>query len=133
MSKNLETVLTLFKNYGEGNIEGFLSLLHPDAVWIEPGDESIPYSGSFTGLAELRRFLGIVSKNQHMNSFKVSNFCEGDNIVVALGKNEATVFSTNKTYATDWVYAFTFSDDKIIGVKVYMDTLIMSKANCQDQ
>ena len=129
MFDNLNTVQQLFKFYGDQNIAGFMSLLNPDAVWIEPGGDEIPYSGTFKGLAEIGRMIGIVAKNQKMIAFKVTDYCVGDNLVTALGYNEAEVFSTGKCYTTEWVYAFSFTNGKISQVKVYMDTLTMAKAN----
>ena len=127
-SNNVAIIKQLFQYYSEANMKGFMSLLSQDAVWIEPGDSEIPYSGTFKGLAEIGRMIGITAKNLRMICFKAISFCESDNAVTALGYNEAEVQSTGKKYKTDWVYAFTLADSKITQVQVYMDTLTIAKA-----
>lgn len=127
-SKNVSIVKQLFQYYGAANMQGFMSLLSPDIIWIEPGDSAIPYANTYNGLAEIGNMVGITAKNLHMISFKAVSFCEGDNIVTALGYNEAQVVTTGKQYKTEWVYAFTLAEDKITHVRVYMDTEAIANA-----
>ena len=127
-SQNVSLVKKLFQFYAQANIEGFMSLLHPDAVWLEPGDSEIPYAGTFNGITEIGRMVGITAKNLKMISFKALSFCEGGNMVTALGSNEAEVRNTGKQYKTEWVYAFTIAETKITRVQVYMDTQAIGNA-----
>ena len=128
-STNLQIVQTLFQYYGQANVPGFMSLLSPDVVWVEPGDaDIIPYSGTFTGMAGIGQMLGIVAKSVKMKVFTVTGFCTNDDTVTALGYNEAEVLTTGRSYSGNWVYAFKLSGGKVTHVEVYMDTLTMSRA-----
>jgi uncharacterized protein len=126
---NLQIVETLFQYYAQANIPGFMSLLSPDIVWVEPGDPAvIPYSGTFTGMAGIGQMLGIVAKSVKMKVFTANEFCVNNDTVTALGYNEAEVLATGKSYSGNWVYAFKLSNGKVTHIEVYMDTLTMSKA-----
>lgn len=130
-SANLQVVQDLFKFYGQGNIQGFMSLLDPNIEWIEPGDQAdIPYSGVFKGMAGIGQMMGIIQKSVKMKSFAATSFCVNDdtNTVTAMGNNEAEVIATGKSYQTDWVYAFSLVNGKVTRIQVYMDTLTMAKA-----
>ena len=126
--QNTCIVRQLFDYYSQSDMPGFMSLLSPDIIWIEPGGVEIPYAGTFRGTAEIGKMLEIIATSLRMISFKVNSFCAGDNIVTALGCNEAEVKSTGKQYKTDWVYAFSFTDSKISSVQVYMDTQTIANA-----
>lgn len=129
MFSKLELAQQLFDYYTSRNVQGFISLLHPDIIWIEPGDSDIPYAGRFEGLAEVKMFLERVAINQQFTAFILTDLCESLERVVAMGYSNANVLSTGKSYHTDWAYALTFRQEKISGVQVYMDTLAMAKAN----
>ncbi|MCW3120608.1 MAG: hypothetical protein JWQ38_100 [Flavipsychrobacter sp.] len=119
----------LFQYYADKNIPGFMSLLSPDVIWVEPGDNAdIPYSGTFKGLAGIGQMMGLVSHSVQMISFEATEYCANEYTVNAMGYNEAKVIATGKTYKTDWVYSFKLASGKVTHVQVYMDTLTMAKA-----
>lgn len=129
-SVNVSIIKKLFQYYAHSDMEGFMSLLSPEVIWLEPGNSEIPYSGTFKGIEEIGSMIGITVKNLEMISFEATDFCEGLNKVLAIGSNEAKVKATGKIYKTDWVYAFSLEDGKITSVQVYMDTQSIANAFC---
>ena len=127
-SENLEIIRRLFAFYHKGDMKAMMSFFTSDAIWIEPGDYSIPYAGVFEGITEIQRMLGIIAQHLRMISFQADSFCANENIVTAIGSNEAEVIATGKIYKTDWVYVFTLVNAHITNVQVYMDTQAISVA-----
>lgn len=126
---NTDIVKQLFQFYAKKDIAGFMSLLSPEVVWVEPGDPNeIPYSGTFTGMAGIGAMMQKVAQSSKMTAFEATEFCANAHTVTAIGYNEAIAIVTNKPYRTDWVYAFKLSDGKVTHVQVYMDTLAMANA-----
>jgi ketosteroid isomerase-like protein len=125
---NLQIIRQLYKNFSEGNLPGVLSFFDKDVVWIRPGGPDIPFAGTFTGIEGLARMLSVVTNNVKIKSFVPQKFFNNGDTVVAIGYDSADVITTGKTYTSDWIQVFTLKDEKIIHVRVYMDTLLIAKA-----
>lgn len=127
--QNLENkVRQLYKHFAEGNIPEVLATFHPDVVFERPGGSEIPFAGTFKGIEDVVKMFGIIQQSIRLKGFSPKKFCTNQDTVVVLGDDEAEVISTGKIYRSDWVQAFTFKEDKIIHVQVYMDTLSIANA-----
>ena len=125
---NLQIIRQLYKNFSEGNLPGVLSFFDKDVVWIRPGEPDIPFAGTFTGIEGLARMLSLVANTIKIKSFVPQRFFDNGDTVVATGYDSADVITTGKTYTSDWIQVFTLTNEKIIHVRVYMDTLLIAKA-----
>ncbi len=127
-ANNIALIQQLFTYFGEKKIPEFLGMFSQDAVWVEPGDEKIPYSGSYTGIAGITKLLTILSQSLQVKSFTPTQFVGEGNSVVVIGDNNAIAIPTGKSYTTKWVYSFTIQDQKVVRLEVFMDTQAIANA-----
>lgn len=118
----------MYSDFGSGNIPAVLSAFDKSVVWTRAGAPFIPFSGTFNGIDEVMKMFSIQDENLSMKSFVPQTFCTNENTVVVIGHDEAEVKPTGKSYAADWVQAFTLQDNKIIRVQVLMDTKTIADA-----
>ncbi len=129
MSNNNQQVIEqMYKDFSTGNIPAVLSAFSKDIVWVRAGAPFIPFSGTFTGIEEVMNMFKIQDETLQMKSFVPENFSNNDDTVVVIGHDEANVKPTGKSYAADWVQAFTLKDGKIVNVRVFMDTKVIADA-----
>jgi len=127
-NNNQQVIEQMYKDFSTGNIPAVLSVFSKDIVWTRAGAPFIPFSGTFTGIEEVMNMFKIQAENLQMKSFVPENFSTNDDMVVVIGHDEANVKPTGKSYAADWVQAFTLKDGKIINVRVFMDTKVIADA-----
>ena len=118
----------MYNDFANGNIPAVLSAFNKDVVWTRAGAPFIPFSGTFNGIEEVMKMFAIQDENLKMKSFVPQKFCTNEDTVVVIGHDEAEVKPTGKSYAADWVQAFTLKDGKIINVQVFMDTKLIADA-----
>jgi ketosteroid isomerase-like protein len=125
---NEEVIMQMYKDFAEKNIPAVLALFDKDVVWERAGAPDIPFAGKFSGTQEMLKMFAITNDSIEVKSFVPVKFVSSGDTVVVLGHDEADVKPTGKTYKTEWVQAFTFKDQKIIHVQVYLDSLNIAKA-----
>ena len=128
---NQEIIEQMYQDFASENIPAVLSVFSKDIVWIRPGAPFIPFSGTFTGMEEVMKMFQTQNENLTMKSFTPGKICTNEDMVVVIGHDEAEVISTGKSYAADWVQAYTFQDGKIIQAEVFMDTKMIADAFTQ--
>ncbi|MEO8822432.1 MAG: nuclear transport factor 2 family protein [Ginsengibacter sp.] len=127
-NNNQQIIQQMYSDYGAGNIPAVLSVLDKNITWTRAGAPFIPFSGAFSGIDEVMKMFSIQHENLTMKSFVPKTFFSSENMVVVIGHDEAEVKPTGKSYAADWVQAFTLENEKIISVQVFMDTKMIADA-----
>ena len=125
---NKQIIENMFKDYAAGNMSAVLSCFDKDVIWIRPGAPDIPFSGTFKGIEEVMKMFAIQASVISIKEFIPEKICISEDIVAVLGHDNVNVNSTGKTYSTHWVQSYTFKDEKIIYVEVYMDTKAVADA-----
>ena len=125
---NLQVVKEVYRLFGERNIPAILSYFDQDIEFVRPGNEDIPFAGTFKGTEGLIKMFTIISQTIKLKAFTPEKFFTNENMVVVLGSDTAEVIATGKSYTSTWVQAFTLKDGKIDHVKVYLDTLTIAAA-----
>ena len=128
---NQQIIEQMYHDFASENIPAVLSIFSKDIVWIRPGVTFIPFSGTFTGMEEVMKMFQVQNDNLKMKSFVPGKICTNEDMVVVIGHDEAEVISTGKSYAADWVQAYTFKEGKIIQAEVFMDTKMIADAFAQ--
>lgn len=123
-----ETVQRLYQAFGSGNMDEFFSLLDDSIVWHSHYTSNIPLNGKFERAEGLQRLLQAIGNNVEILSFAPHTFLENDSAVVVLGREEARVKATGKTYQNNWVHVFTFFNDKVISINTYNTTEVVELA-----
>lgn len=127
-NKNQQIIQKMYNAFGTKNIPAVLSAFDKNVTWIRAGAPFIPFSGTFSGIEEVMKMFTIQDDSLAMKAFVPQTFCTNENMVVVIGHDEAEVKSTGKSYAADWVQAFTLENEKIIRVEVFMDTKTIADA-----
>jgi ketosteroid isomerase-like protein len=127
-NNNQQVIQQMYSNFATGNMPAVISSFSKDVVWIRAGAPFIPFSGTFTGIDEVMKMFAIQNENLDIKSFVPQKFCTNEDTVVVIGHDEADVKPTGKSYAADWVQAFTLQDGKITNVEVFMDTKTIADA-----
>jgi ketosteroid isomerase-like protein len=125
---NQQVIEQMYSNYAAGNMAAVISSFDKAIIWERAGEPFIPFSGTFTGIDAVMKMFAIQATSISIKEFVPDQICVNEDTVSVLGHDVAEVISTNKTYATKWVEAFTFSASKIIHVQVYMDTKAIADA-----
>ncbi|HEY5393676.1 MAG TPA: nuclear transport factor 2 family protein [Hanamia sp.] len=128
---NQQIIEQMYQDFASENIPAVISIFSKEIVWIRPGAPFIPFSGTFTGMEEVMKMFQSQNENLKMKSFVPGKICTNDDMVVVIGHDEAEVIPTGKSYAADWVQAYTFQDGKIIQAEVFMDTKMIADAFTQ--
>src|SRR5665213_201269 len=128
---NQQIIEQMYQDFASENIPAVLSVFSKRQVWIRPGAPFIPFSGTFTGMEEVMKMFQLQNENLKMKSFVPGKICTNEDMVVVTGHDEADVISTGKSYAADWVQAYTFKEGKIIQAEVFMDTKMIADAFIQ--
>lgn len=128
---NQQIIEQMYQDFASQNISAVLSIFSKDIVWIRPGAPFIPFSGTFKGMEEVMKMFQLQNENLKMKSFVPGKITTNENMVVVIGHDEAEVISTGKSYAADWVQAYTFQDGKVIQAEIFMDTKLIADAFIQ--
>lgn len=126
---NTEIVKKGYECFGSGDIEGLLELYSDDISWETPKVDNAVYSGARRGKEAVAEFFELLGQSEKFTEFEPTEFiAEGDKVVV-LGKSEANVIASGKTFATDWVHVMTVKDGKVTGFREFFDTAAANQAH----
>ena len=128
---NQQIIEQMYQDFASENIPAVLSILSKYILLIRPGAPFITISGTFTGIEEVMKMFQTQNENLKMKNFVPGKICTNEDMVVVIGHDEAEVIPTGKSYAADWVQAYTFQDGKIIQAEVFMDTKMIADAFIQ--
>ncbi len=127
-NNNQQVIQQMYRDFSTGNIPAVLAAFSKEVVWTRAGAPFIPFSGTFNGIEEVMNMFAIQDENLKIKSFVPQKFCTNEDTVVVIGHDEAEVKTTGKSYAANWVQAFTLQDGKITNVQVFMDTKAIADA-----
>jgi len=125
---NTEIVQSGYEFFGNGDIEGLLTLFSDDITWTVPEIENAPFAGTRSGAASVAEFFTQLAEAEDITRFEPLEFiAEGDKVVV-LGESAATVRTTGKSYETDWVHVFHLHDGKVTEFTEFFDNAAATRA-----
>jgi len=131
--ENKRLVMEGYQMFQRGDIQQLLERYHDDALWIQPEVEHVPFSGPYTGKAEIAQFFKSLDEAMQALRFEPKEFiAEGDKVVVS-GDASWLVKATGRSYDSPWVHVFTLRDGKISRFVNYQDTAAGERAFRPDQ
>lgn len=125
---NLQVVNQIYRNFGEGNIEGVLSNFSANITWESGYTPDIPLDGTWTGLENVLKFFGLLDNLLLVKSFVPEKFVAQDDTVVVLGYEEVQIKTSGVEYRNDWVQVWTLDHDKAVHLRTYNDTATAAAA-----
>lgn len=127
MNRNIETVQSIYKAFGQGNVAAILALLSPQVEWQAFADHSGAQAGhpQFTrrhgreGAAQFFRALG----EQQFHEFKVLDVIGSGNQVASEVFVDVTYPATGRRVKDEAVHLWSFDDDGLVTrYRTYVDT-----------
>ena len=119
---HVEVVQQCYAEFGKGNVQGLLNLLHDDVTWIDPGAPDIPYAGERKGKQEVQQFFMGMGSAVEFTRFEPQLFLNDGNFVVVKGYFSGKSRSTGKAAESDWVMIWEVVNDKVKSYQAFIDT-----------
>lgn len=127
-TNKLETVQALYKSFFSRDFNTILNMLSPEVEWGEPANPHNPAGGTRHGHEGFLEWLKVGNEAEEILELELRKFLSNDDSVAVVGFTKCLARATGKTYETDFVHLFTFSDGKIIKFCEFFDTYIAGEA-----
>lgn len=120
---NLQTIHKVYAAFGQGDVEGVVSMLTDGVTWTTPGPpDVIPYAGLRRGHDQVTGYFEAFGQAAETTAFEPQKFFAHDDMVVVLGNYTFSVVKTGRVVDNDWVHTFEFTDGKISAFEGYEDS-----------
>ena len=127
-NENRAVVQQLYNRFGEGDLEGIVSLLSPSVAWQNHGPQSVPLYTPCQGREAVTKWLEFIVREFAISEFVTDTFVAEHDHVVVLGREKGTVRQTGKAYATHFAHVFRVSDGQIVSYDGFEDSSAMVAA-----
>ena len=120
---NLQTIHKVYEAFGQGDVEGVISMLTDDVTWTTPGPpDVIPYSGERKGHDQVTGYFEAFGASTETTAFEPQKFFADDDMVVVLGHYTFSVVKSGKVVDNDFVHTFRLAGGKISTFEGYEDS-----------
>ncbi len=128
-----QVVVKLFDAFGKGDMQTIRNLLADDIEWIVTGDPAkMPWAGTFHGPdAVLKAMSGNTGSTEDLE-ITTKWTVSGDDKVISLINERATVAETGRFYDVDSVHVYTVKDGKIIRFENHFNPVPLMEATFGD-
>lgn len=122
------TVEKFFSCIGEGDIDGALKFVHPDAVFEAQGPSDVPIYGRFDGVVGARQFLNIASDMFETEDFQFRQWATKGDFVFGYGFMHHHVRKTGRHFKSEWALVCQLDEQLIRSYKMFEDTAALAAA-----
>lgn len=129
MVEALDVVRRYFDAFGEGNVEGALTCVHPEAIWHIDGDRLLVTAGIVQGRAAVRAWLARFPSGFRPLTFSVERLIDAAPDVIAVGRFRHVVQATGAIVDSDYALRLTLRDGLIARYQIFEDSLLLSQAH----
>ena len=106
---------------GAGDVPYILDQLTDDVHWVAHLDPSVPWSGDYSGKANVPQLFQALGGSVEVTGHPVNQIVAQDDTVVAIGDVSFNVRSTGRTGSSSWLYVWKLRDGKITGYDQFND------------
>jgi uncharacterized protein len=127
MTMNTDLVRDAYANIAGGDIAGLLGKFDPRIEWTEA--EGFPYAGTYTGPDAV--LTGVFARlGSEWEGFRAvpSEFIDGGDHVVALGRYGGTYKATQKSFEAAFAHVWTLHEGKAVRFRQYVDSALVQEA-----
>ena len=131
-TKNIKSVQELYAAFARRDIQAIIAMLSSNVEWGEPSNPFNPAAGTRHGHAGFLEWLNIGRQSEDILALEPRQFLSNNDSVAVVGYTKCLAKPTGRSYETDFVHLFTFSNDKIIRFQEFFDTYIAGEAFRQE-
>ena len=113
----------------DDDVEAFLAFFADDAIVRYPAAGSLPYGGTWRGIAKIRRFLDVHDETEEIVVFQVRTIEAAGERVFARGRFAGRSKRTGREWQTEFVHAFGVAHGLIVGWDAFFDTAAAAEAH----
>ena len=119
---NTERVIKIFEAFGRGDIGFILDQLADDVRFVSHLDPVVPWSGEYTGKADVNRFFQALGSAVDVADHPVTSLVAQGDTVVASGEVSFRVRDTGKAGESRWVYIWKLANGQVRSYEQFNDT-----------
>jgi uncharacterized protein len=124
MSANVDAVRGGYEALARGDVPTILAALDDNVQWTEA--EGFPYAGTYVGpQAVLDNVLMRLATEWDGFSAVPTDFIDGGDRVVAMGRYGGVFKETGKSLDCDFAHIWTLDNGKVVGFKQYVDSALV--------
>ena len=129
--RNIQVVKDAYAAFFRGDIAGVLALVAEDVDWqgVKGTEGVVPQAGARRGRSQVEEFFALLAGNTQFKTFEPKQFIASDDSVAVVGYYEATILTTGRHVASDWVMTFTIKDGKITQFREFTDSAAFARAH----
>lgn len=124
----MQLVRGFYEAIGNRDLERAMGLMSTDVEIHFPGPAVIPFAGTFRGHAGVEQFFGSLLASSDQVSFDVRDIIADGDRAVALGHEELTAKSTNRSWETDWAMLWQVDGERIARLQEFHETAAIATA-----
>ena len=119
---NTERVTKIFDAFGRGDIGFILDQLADDVTFVSHLDPVVPWSGEYTGKADVTRYFQALGSAVDVADHPVTSLIAQGDTVVATGGVSFCVRDTGKVGESRWVYIWKLANGRVRSYEQFNDT-----------
>src|SRR5450432_3347249 len=124
----IETIQSIYKAFGEGNLVAILEHLSEDVDWAsEPASKIAPWHGILRGKAEVPKFFSALGSTVDVTHFEPLTFAANDTDVLVVIRFGMRVRATKRSGEMDIHHWWRFRGDKIALYRGTEDTALTAQ------
>lgn len=119
---NPQRIEAIFEAFGRGDIPFILDQLTDDVHFVAHLDPVVPWSGDFSGKANVPRFFEALGSSIEVGDHPVNELVAQGDTVVAIGDVNFRARETGKEGSSSWVYIWKLRDGKVCSYDQFNDS-----------
>ena len=118
---NTARIVKIYEAFGRGDIPFILEQLTDDVRWFTHNGPKVPWSGDFSGKANVPRFFAAIANSGEVTAFTPKEFVAQGDTVVSLGEFGYKVAATGKSSLTRWVFIWKLREGRVVDYEQFHD------------
>jgi ketosteroid isomerase-like protein len=118
-NENVKTIQAMYDAFGRGDVAGLVEHVADEVRWVVHLDPIVPWSGDFSGKANVPRFFEAIFQNADEHVFVPGEWIVDGDRVVSLGTYACRSRATGKQAKAHWVFLWTLKDGMVTSYDQY--------------
>lgn len=118
-NENVKIIQTMYDAFGRGDVAGILQHVADDVRWTSHLDPIVPWSGDYSGKANVPRFFEAIYQNADEHVFVPGEYLVDGDRVVSMGTYACRGKATGKQAKATWVFLWTMKDGAVTSYDQY--------------